>query len=113
MRIKQSAAMPPALAEQMKHLGKMLVRLRHARRMKQSEAALRAGISRATALRMEQGDAGVAIGIVIRYIDAIAPTLTLLRLLSEDDPSFAVLEERWSARRVRDLTADELKDLDF
>jgi transcriptional regulator with XRE-family HTH domain len=113
MRIKQSAALPSNLVEQITQLGDALVRLRHARKVKQSEAALRAGISRATAQRIEHGDPGVAFGVTVRYLDAIAPGITLLKLLSEDDPSLIALDHRLRGQRVRGLTATELKKLDF
>jgi len=113
MKVDQSAALPPALKSQLKHLGKTLVKLRHALRMKQAEAALRAGISRASALRIEKGDPGVAIGIIIRYLDAIVPGKTLLSLLSENDPALLALEARLQKHRVRGLTKKEQKELDF
>lgn len=113
MRINQSAALPSNLAEHLTDVGEALVRLRHARRVKQSEAGLRAGISRATAQRLERGDPGVALGVTVRYLDAIAPGMTLLRLLSEDDPSLAAMKDRLLGQRVRGLTASELKELDF
>ena len=113
MRINQSAALPPNLVVQITQLSKALVRLRHARQVKQSEAGLRAGISRATAQRIERGDPGVGLGVVVRYLDAIAPGITLLKLLSGDDPSLIALDERLRGQRVRGLTADELKELDF
>ncbi|MEQ1601782.1 MAG: helix-turn-helix transcriptional regulator [Methylophilaceae bacterium] len=113
MRINQSAALPPNLLEQIVQLSKALVRLRHARQIKQSEAALRAGISRATAQRLERGDPGIALGILVRYLEAIAPGMTLLKLLSGDDPSLLALDERLRSQRVRGLSAAELKALDF
>ena len=113
MRINQSAALPPNLVVQITQLSEALVRLRHARQVKQSEAALRAGISRATAQRIERGDPGVGLGVVVRYLDAVAPGITLLKLLSGDDPSLIALDERLRGQRVRGLTADELKELDF
>ena len=113
MRINQSAALPSNLVEQITQLSEALVRLRHARQVKQSEAALRAGISRATAQRIEHGDPGVALGVVVRYLDAVAPGITLLKLLSGDDPSLIALDERLRGQRVRGLTATELKGLDF
>ena len=113
MRTNQSAALPSSLVEQVIQLSVALVRLRHARQVKQSEAALRAGISRATAQRLERGDPGVALGVIVRYLDAIAPGMTLLKLLSGDDPSLTALTERWRGQRVRGLTATELKALDF
>jgi transcriptional regulator with XRE-family HTH domain len=113
MRIDQSAALPPSLAQQAAEIGDALLRLRQARRIKQSEAALRAGISRATAQRLERGDPGVSLGIALRYLDAIAPGATLLKLLSGKDPSLAAMEQGLRPRRVRGLTAAELEALDF
>ncbi len=113
MRINQSAAMPPNLVVQITQLSEALVRLRHARQVKQSEAALRAGISRATAQRIERSDPGVGLGVIVRYLDAVAPGITLLKLLSGDDPSLIALDERLRGQRVRGLTAAELKELDF
>lgn len=113
MRINQSAALPPNLLVQITQLSEALVRLRHARQVKQSEAALRAGISRTTAQRIERGDPGVGLGVVVRYLDAVAPGITLLKLLSGDDPSLIALDERLRGQRVAGLTADELKELDF
>ncbi|MDR0933655.1 MAG: helix-turn-helix domain-containing protein [Burkholderiaceae bacterium] len=113
MKVNQTAALPPALLQQTALLGEALTRLRHARRMKQSEAALRSGISRATAQRLEKGDPGVSLGVAIRYLDAIAPGMTLLKLLSGDDPSLIALNARLPGKRVRGLTPTELKELDF
>jgi len=113
MRVDQSAALPAPLTQQAAQIGDDLLRLRQARRVKQSEAALRAGISRATAQRLERGDPGVSLGIVLRYLDAIAPGVTLLKLLAGEHPSLAAMEQRLRPQRVRDLTAAELKDLDY
>jgi transcriptional regulator with XRE-family HTH domain len=87
--------------------------LRLARRVRQSEAAIRAGLSRATAQRIEKGDPGVAIGALLRYLDAIAPGLTLIQLLSGDDPAIIAMERRSKPQRVRELTKAEMKVLDF
>lgn len=94
-------------------LGLLLARLRVARRVKQTDAALRAGLSRNTVYRLEKGDPGLALGQVLRYLDAIAPGSTLLDLLSEKDPSLISLSAQEKTKRVRDLTADELRELDF
>lgn len=101
------------LAQEIVHLGHLLVRLRHARKVKQADAALRAGLSRNTVYRMEKGDAGLAIGQVLRYLEAIAPGTTLTGLLLESDPALNALQARESTKRVRDLSAAELEDLSF
>lgn len=113
MKISQSSALPPQLLYQATQIGRRLARLRLARRIKQTDAALRAGLSRNTAYRLERGDPGLAIGQILRYLDAIAPGSTLLDLLSESDPALAALAARERTQRVRDLSATELDELDF
>jgi len=113
MKVDQSAVVPQSRLAEAKRIGALLARLRHARRLKQSEAALRAGISRNTAYRLESGDPGVALGQVLRYLEAIAAGVELKALLAEDKPSLAALTQRERGRRVRGLTAAERKELDF
>ncbi|WGG48869.1 helix-turn-helix domain-containing protein [Rugamonas sp. DEMB1] len=113
MKVRQSAVLSTHLAQEVAHLGQLLARLRHARKVKQADAALRAGLSRNTAYRIEKGDAGLAIGQVLRYLEAIAPGTTLAGLLNESDPSLSALQARESTKRVRDLSAAELDDLNF
>ena len=113
MKIRQSAVLPPDLLEQSAQLGQRLARLRIARSIKQADAALRAGLSRNTAYRIEHGDPGLALGQVLRYLDAIAPGSTLLDLLSESDPALIALAAREQSKRVRTLTSSELSELEF
>lgn len=103
----------PHLLDQATQIGRRLARLRLARGIKQTDAALRAGLSRNTAYRLERGDPGLAVGQVLRYLDAIAPGSTLLDLLSESDPALAALAARERTQRVRDLSTTELDELDF
>jgi transcriptional regulator with XRE-family HTH domain len=113
MKVAQSTLLSPELAKEVEHLGALLARLRLARGVKQQEAALRAGISRNSAYRLERGDPGLAIGQILRYLEAIAPGKTLLELLSQADPALIALGAQEKKRRVRDLTRAELDDLDF
>ncbi len=113
MKVHQASVLSPQQIDECRHLGGLLARLRLARAMKQADAALRAGLSRNTAYRIEHGDPGLAIGQVLRYLDAIAPGSTLFDLLSEGDPALRALGEREKSKRVRDLSAAELKELDF
>ncbi|MDO8943439.1 MAG: hypothetical protein Q7U75_09665, partial [Desulfobacterales bacterium] len=101
------------LTQELVHLGRLVARLRQARQVKQADAALRAGLSRNTAYRLEKGDPGLAIGQVLRYLDAIAPGATLADLLTQADPALTALQARESTKRVRDLSAAELDDLNF
>lgn len=113
MKVNQAAAASPTVLAEAARVGEALARLRVSRRIQQNEAATRAGASRNTAYRIEKGDPGVALGQWLRYLDAIAPGTTLLELLSGTDPSLKAQAARERGRRVRSLTDNELKDLDF
>jgi transcriptional regulator with XRE-family HTH domain len=113
MRIHQQLTLTPNQLGQSAEIAQSLVSLRLARHVKQSEAAIRAGLSRATAQRIEKGDPGVAIGALLRYLDAIAPGTTLLQLLSDNNPAIIALNRRPRPQRVRDLSTAEMKALDF
>jgi transcriptional regulator with XRE-family HTH domain len=113
MKVEQSAILSPELLAESKCLGQLLARLRLARNVKQTDAALRAGLSRNTVYRLEQGDPGLALGQILRYLQAIAPGSTLRDLFAESDPALAALKAREQRKRVRDLSASELKELEF
>jgi transcriptional regulator with XRE-family HTH domain len=113
MKVNQAAAATPAVLAEATRLGEALARLRIARRVQQGEAAKRAGLSRNSAYRIEKGDPGVALGQWLRYLEAIAPGVSLLELLSGTDPSLKAQAARESTQRVRALSDIELKDLDF
>jgi transcriptional regulator with XRE-family HTH domain len=113
MKVTQSALLDPNRATEARKLGSALARLRIARGVRQDQAALRAGVSRNTAYRLEKGDPGIAMGQVLRYLEAIVPGKTLLELLSETDPALAALTAKEQRRRVRDLSKRELDELDF
>lgn len=113
MKVTQAAVLPAPLEGECVRLGERLARLRAARQVRQADAALRAGLSRNTAYRIEKGDPGVALGQVLRYLDAIAPGSTLIDLLTDQDPALRQLAERERTRRVRGLSSAELRELDF
>lgn len=113
MKITQSSMLTVSQLEECARLGQRLARLRIARKVKQTEAALRSGLSRNTVYRIEKGDPGLAMAQILRYLDAIAPGQTLLDLLSERDTALLALEAKERTKRVRDLTAAERKELDF
>ena len=113
MKVTQAAVLSPALLLQAQHMGSALARLRTARAVRQVDAALRAGISRNTAYRLEHGDPGLAMGQVLRYLDAIAPGTTLLQLLFESDPALVALALREQTQRVRGLSAADVEALHF
>ncbi|WP_244222976.1 helix-turn-helix domain-containing protein [Cupriavidus lacunae] len=113
MKVSQLSVLSPAMTQQSAQVGQLLARLRQARHIKQADAAVRAGLSRNTAYRIEKGDPGVAFGQLLRYLDAISPGATLASLLAETDPALKALQSREATRRVRDLSASELQSLDF
>lgn len=113
MKVAQNRALPADRLAEIALVGTRLARLRIARHMTQADAAVRAGLSRNTAYRIEKGDAGLAIGQVLRYLEAIAPGKSLLALLQEDDPAIAVLEASERRQRTRRLTREEQDKLDF
>ncbi len=113
MKVTQSESLTPSLIEQSRRLGELLARLRIARGVKQTDAALRAGLSRNTAYRLEHGDPGLAIGQVLRYLDAIAPGTSLENLYAEKDPALAALTVRERKSRVREMSAAERDELNF
>lgn len=113
MKKQQNASMPPMLTQSLKDLGEHIARLRKARRMLQAETALRANISRETASRIENGDAGVAIGQIVRYLDVIVPGVELGSLYQTKDAALAMLESTEKRQRARKLSPKELKEYDF
>ena len=62
---------------------------------------------------LEKGDPGIAMGQLLRYLDAIVPGKTLLDLLSETDPALAALGAQEQRRRARVLTKRQLDEIDF
>lgn len=113
MKVTQASMLSPSQIDECKDLGQLLARLRLARKVKQSDAALRAGLSRNTVYRLEHGDPGLAMGQVLRYLEAISPGSTLLDLLSQKDPALLALDAREKSKRVRDMGAAEREELDF
>jgi len=111
MKTNAILSLPAELHEQAREIGERLARLRAAHPMRQVDAAVRAGLSRSTASRIEGGDPGVALGQILRYVHAIAPGISLGRLLSEELPSLTALQSRERTKRVR-LT-DRSKELNF
>lgn len=94
-------------------LGGKLARLRRARGLRQADVAVRAGLSRSTVVLTEAGDVRRTVGQLLRYLDAVAPSLTLLDVLQETDPSLKALTAHETTKRVRKLSDAELEKLDF
>jgi len=113
MKYDEAAALPETLRQQAQQVGERLARLRKARRLRQSDAATRAGMSRVTAGRVERGDPRQSLGQILRYLDAIAPGTDLLGLLQGSDPSLVALQSAEATRRVRVMTPRQLDELDF
>jgi len=113
MKIPQGKVATPEQAVEAQEIGRKLARLRLAGSITQLEAAARAGLSRNTAYRLEKGDPGIALGQVIRYLQAIKPGGTLLDLLQENDPALARLQATEQTQRVRPKKLSEDERYDF
>ncbi|WP_244128371.1 helix-turn-helix domain-containing protein [Burkholderia gladioli] len=113
MKRDEQPLMNPERLQEARQLGEKLARLRIARRIRQADAATRAGISRSTAVLLEKGDLGRTQAQILRYLEAIAPGVSLLSLLKEDDPSLQALAARETTQRVREASKSELQRLDF
>lgn len=113
MKYDELPLMPPRRLEEAREFGAKLARLRVARKIRQADAAARAGIARSTAVLIEKGDPGRTLAQMLRYLEAIAPGLTLLAVLQEGDPSLKALAQEEATQRVRALSATELQKLDF
>lgn len=94
-------------------LGRTLARSRVARKMLQLEVAIRANLSRNTVSRIENGDAGVAIGQILRYLSVIRPGATLADVLTKKDNVVDAQEIASRPRRARPLSNKELEEYDF
>jgi len=107
MKIQQSAALPPALAEESVKLGLLLLQLRQTRHLKQTEVTAWAGISRSSAYRIEWGDASVSLSQILRYLHAIAPDMALKDLLNQSSPIRALPAAAFPLRRMRSAGAEK------
>jgi DNA-binding XRE family transcriptional regulator len=113
MKYKQEPLLTSLHLAESVALGAKLARLRHARKVRQVDAAARAGLARSTAVLIEKGDPSRTLGQIFRYLEAIAPGLTLAALLQESDPSLTALAQTETTQRVRPMSAVELNALDF
>ena len=108
MKYKEEPLLSPQHLAEAVALGAKLARLRHARKVRQVDAAARAGLARSTAVLIEKGDPSRTLGQIFRYLEAIAPGLTLPALLQE-----AALAQAEATQRVRAMSPTELSALDF
>lgn len=113
MKYDESPLLSPQHRAEALALGAKLARLRRARKLRQADAAVRAGLARSTAVLIEKGDPSRTLGQVLRYLEAIAPGLSLPALLQESDPSLIALAQAEATQRVRALSPAELDKLDF
>lgn len=113
MKRSQQLLLTTDLARQLAELGSVMAQSRIARKMPQSEAAIRANISRNTVSRIENGDPGVAIGQILRYLDVIRPGASLADIMSKKDHAVIATENASRPRRARPLSDRELEEYDF
>ena len=113
MKRNESVLLPESRQAEAQALGERIMQLRQGLKMRQADAASRAGMSRTTAIRIEKGDPGRTLAQILRYLHAMAPDVTLLALLSGDVPALVALHARTRPQRVRSATKAELRELDF
>lgn len=99
--------------DEARDLGRRLTELRQAYHMRQADVAVRAGLSRSTAVLIEKGDPGRTVGQILRYLHAIAPDLTLESLLLNQIPALLIQRAHQRTQRVRLLSDTQLKEIDF
>lgn len=113
MKRGQQDLLPSELNQELTKLGSVLAQSRIARKMTQSETAVRANLSRNTVSRIENGDAGVAIGQILRYLSAVRPGATLADLMAKEDLVVLAAKNSQRPRRARPLSSKELDEYDF
>ena len=100
MKYDESLRTPEVRLKEAEQVGARLRTLRIARGMTQSETAARAGVSRSTAVLLEQGDASRTLSQVLRYLHALEPGLTLAGLLTDQSAAVRVFNEAPRVQRV-------------
>lgn len=100
MKYDESLRTPAVRLKEAEQVGAQLRTLRIARAMTQSEAAARAGVSRSTAVLLEQGDESRTLSQVLRYLHALEPELTLTGLLTGQSAAVRVFNEAPRVHRV-------------
>lgn len=100
MKYDESLRTPEARLKEAEQIGARLRILRIARGITQSDAAARAGVSRSTAVLLEQGDEGRTLSQVLRYLHALEPELTLAGLLTDRSAAVRVFNETPRVHRV-------------
>lgn len=113
MKRAQQNLLPADLGRQLTELGSALAQSRIARRLPQAEVAVRANISRNTVSRIENGDAGVAIGQILRYISIVRPGATLADVMNKEDNAVETVNHLRRPRRARPLSDREMEEYDF
>ena len=99
MKHDEKLLMPEERIEESAQIGAKLARLRVARGIRQVDAAVRAGMARSTAVLIEKGDPGRTLAQIFKYLEAIAPGVSLLELLQNDpEVTAAVSKEDIAAR---------------
>jgi transcriptional regulator with XRE-family HTH domain len=107
MKHDESSRTPAARLLEARQLGGKLMKLRQSIPMTQADAAARAGLSRSTVFRLESGDAGRTLSQVLRYLEALAPELSLTAFLSQPDPVSARARE--AARQLAEDCAKPVR----
>jgi transcriptional regulator with XRE-family HTH domain len=82
---KRNPPVFPGGARQLIALGARLSLARKRRRMTQGTLAVRAGVSIPTVRKLEQGDAGVSLATVLRFLQVLGLAADIDRLAADDE----------------------------
>ena len=113
MKRNEHPLMTPERLDEARQLGEKLARMRMSRRIRQADAATRAGALPLHGRAAREGGLSRTQAQIPRYLEAIAPGVSLLALLNEHDPSLQALAAREATQRVRTLSKTERERLDF
>ena len=101
MKYDETHRTPKQRLDEAAGVGLKLALLRKAKKMTQAEAAARAGVSRSTAVLIESGDPSRTLAQVLRYLDAISSSTSLMSLLSGDVPALRIAQAEVVPKRIR------------
>lgn len=101
MKYDETLRTPSSRLQEAQDVGRKLQELRIAHGFTQSDVAARAGISRSTAVLIEQGDESRTLAQVLRYLHAIESPLTLAGLLRGESGAVRNMATNARTKRVR------------
>lgn len=107
MKYDEAQRTPAKRLEEAKTIGRKLHQLRVAHGMTQSDVAARAGVSRSTAVLLEQGNESRTLSQILRYLHAMEPELTLSGLFNGESGAVRNFNNATRVQRVSKSSASK------